>query len=89
MKTGKKLLFALLKGILNSKSCPWPFELHLPPFKTVLSGLQGTSSLVYLDDIIVMGKTFAEHLNDLDLVFSRIRDAGFKITRKVLEKSAT
>ena len=40
---------------------------------------------MYLDDIIVMGKTFAEHLNNSDLVFSRIEDAWLKITRKVLE----
>eukprot|EP00731_Ephydatia_muelleri_P029144 Em0020g788a len=45
----------------------------------VLSGLQWSSCLVYLDDIIFMGKTFEEHLKNLDLVFSRIRDAGLKI----------
>ena len=45
----------------------------------VLSGLQWSSCLVYLDDTIFMGKTFEEHLKNLDLVFSRIRDAGLKI----------
>ena len=34
---------------------------------------------LYLDNIIVMGKTFEKHLKNLDLVFSRIRDAGLKI----------
>ena len=30
-------------------------------------------------DIIAIGKTFEEHLNNLDLVFSRIMEAGLKI----------
>eukprot|EP00731_Ephydatia_muelleri_P039115 Em1119g1a len=45
----------------------------------VLTGLQRTSCLVYLDDIIVLGRTFTEHLSNLGSVFSRIRDAGLKI----------
>ena len=45
----------------------------------VLSDLQWTSCLVYLDGIIVMGKTFEEHLKNLDLVFSCIRDEGLKL----------
>ena len=45
----------------------------------VLSGFQWSSCLVYLDDMIVMGKTFEEHLKNLDLVFSCIREAGLKI----------
>eukprot|EP00731_Ephydatia_muelleri_P006907 Em0003g1155a len=45
----------------------------------VLTGLQWTSCLVYLDDIIVLGRTFTEHLSNLGSVFSRIRDAGLKI----------
>ena len=31
----------------------------------VLAGLQWTNCLVYLDDIIVIGKTFPEHLRNL------------------------
>ena len=45
----------------------------------VLTGLQRTSCLVYLDYIIVLGRTFTEHLSNLGSVFSRIRDAGLKI----------
>ena len=45
----------------------------------VLTGLQWTSCLVYLDDIIVLGRTFTEHLSNLGSVFSPIRDAGLKI----------
>ena len=45
----------------------------------VLSGLQWSNCLVYLDDIIVMGKTFQEHITNMEQVFARIREAGLKI----------
>lgn len=45
----------------------------------ILSGLQWNCCLVYLDDIIVHGNNFQEHLYNLDLVFSRIQKARLKI----------
>ena len=36
-------------------------------------------ALVYLDDIIVFGRSFEEHLNCLDVVIGRLKDAGVKI----------
>ena len=45
----------------------------------VLSGLQWVSCLVYLDDVIVFGKSFEEHLKNMELVFARIREAGLKL----------
>ena len=35
--------------------------------------------LVYLDDIIVLGKTFDDHLLNLAAVFHRLREAGLKV----------
>ncbi|KAI8484061.1 hypothetical protein Bbelb_381790 [Branchiostoma belcheri] len=35
--------------------------------------------LIYLDDIIVFSKSFEEHLDRLDLVFSRLRQYGLKL----------
>ena len=46
----------------------------------VLSGLTYETVLVYLDDIIVFGRTFHEHLNRLEKVFYRIREANLKIS---------
>ena len=46
----------------------------------VLSGLTYEIVLVYLDDIIVFGRTFHEHLNRLEKVFYRIREANLKIS---------
>ena len=45
----------------------------------VLAGLQWSHCLVYIDDIIVFGKTFQEHLSNLQMVFELIRQAGLKI----------
>ena len=42
----------------------------------VLAGLQWSQCLVYLDDVIVLGRTFDEHLSNLESVFRRLREAG-------------
>ena len=44
-----------------------------------LAGLQWTSCLIYLDDVVVFGRTFDEHLCRLDAVLSRIARAGLKL----------
>lgn len=49
--------------------------------KIVLQGL-GTY-LVYLDDIIVMGKMFAEHLTNLKKVLIKLRQANLKLTEEM------
>lgn len=45
----------------------------------VLSGLSPEICMVYLDDILVFGRSFEEHLNRLKMVFDRIRSAGLKL----------
>ena len=44
-----------------------------------LSGLQCISCLVYLDDILVYGKSFDEHLRRLAAVIQRFREAVLKL----------
>lgn len=46
----------------------------------ILQGLVGKICLVYLDDIIVFGKTFAEFITNLDQVLCRLADAGASIS---------
>ena len=46
---------------------------------TVLSGLQWSNCLVYLDDIIILGKSFSHHLTNLQQVFDRLRQAGLRL----------
>ena len=45
----------------------------------VLKGLQWHGCLVYLDDIIVYGRTFQEHLERLTAVFERLESAGLRL----------
>ena len=45
----------------------------------VLKGLQWHGCLVYLDDIIVYGRTFQEHLERLAAVFERLERAGLRL----------
>lgn len=47
--------------------------------KTVLVGLNRSVGLDYLDDIIVTGETFSEHLANLRQVLLRLRDAGLRL----------
>ena len=50
--------------------------------ETVLSGLHWQICLVYLDDIIVYGKSFEELINNLDQVLRRFADAVLKLKPK-------
>ena len=45
----------------------------------VLSGLIGKKCLVYLDDVLVLGRSLEEHLHNLKDVLDAIRDAGLKL----------
>ena len=46
---------------------------------SVLAGLQWTTCLVYIDDVIILGKSFDDHLYNLSQVFNRLRQAGLKL----------
>ena len=63
-------------GVANGPAC---FERLM---ETVLAGLQWKRCLVYLDDIIVFGKTFDEHLSRLEEVLNRLIKAGLKLKVK-------
>ena len=45
----------------------------------VLAGVQWTSCLVNVDDIIIMGKSFEDHLHNLQKVFDHLKHAGLKL----------
>ena len=46
---------------------------------SVLAGLQWTTCLVYIDDVIILGKSFDDHLYNLSQVFNRLQQAGLKL----------
>ena len=43
------------------------------------AGLQWTTCLVYSDDVIILGKSFDDHLYILSRVFDRLQQAGLKL----------
>ena len=45
----------------------------------VLRGIQYKFTIAYLDDILIYSKTFEEHLEHIEAVFTRLRDAGLKL----------
>ena len=49
----------------------------LKPMDIVLQGLDGV--ICYLDDIMVMGRTEVEHLDNLKCVFQRLREHGIRM----------
>ena len=48
----------------------------------VLKGLTTEKCMVYLDDILVMGRSFAKHLLNLREVFDRLREAHLRLKSK-------
>ena len=62
-----------------------PFGLYNTPatfqrlIDCVLAGLQWLSCLVYIDDIIVIGRSFEEHLHHLQQILHHLKSAGLKI----------
>ena len=47
--------------------------------KTILTGWTRSYCLVYLDDVIVIGKSFSEHLYNLKKIFERFHMANLKL----------
>ena len=45
----------------------------------VLAGISWDICIAYIDDLIVLGKSFDDHLNNLDLVLQRLVDHNLKI----------
>lgn len=47
-----------------------------------LAGIPSSRALVYLDDILVMGQNFEDHLISLEMVLSALKEHGFKLKPK-------
>jgi hypothetical protein len=63
-------------GICNT---PATFELLM---EKVIRGLSYESCLMHLDDVIVIGRTFQEHLLNLRNVFQRFLEARLELSRE-------
>ncbi|GBM18800.1 Retrovirus-related Pol polyprotein from transposon 297 [Araneus ventricosus] len=82
----EKTAFTTGQGLWQFKVMP--FGLCSDPatferlMETVLRGLMSEACLVYLDDIIIVGRTFAEHLNNIRKVLQRLQKANLKLSPK-------
>ena len=69
-------LFEFLRMPFGLCNAPATFQCVM---QRVLAGLEGHGYFVYLDDVLVASETFADHLNHLREVFSRLKDAGLRL----------
>ena len=60
-------------GLTNS---PATFQMFM---ELAILGLQCHTCLIYLDDIVVFGKTFVEHMLRVQEILERIKPAGLKL----------
>ncbi|CAK1595301.1 unnamed protein product [Parnassius mnemosyne] len=85
-KDKKKTAFPTGKGLWQFKVMPFGL-CNVPAtferlMELVLTGLIGDACLVYLDDIIIVGRTFEEHLQNLERVLTKIQSANLKLSPK-------
>ena len=77
----EKTAFSLPEGHWEFLSLPFGLAIAPSVFQrvvnSVLVGLIGTTTQVYLNDIIIQGRTFQEHVGNLQQVLDRLREANF------------
>ena len=82
----EKTAFTTYSGLYEFKKMPFGLVNAPATFQrlmeVVLSGLAREGCLVYLDDVLVMGKTMKEHNENLQKVFNRLRAAGLRLKPK-------
>ncbi|GFT01995.1 retrovirus-related Pol polyprotein from transposon 17.6 [Trichonephila clavipes] len=80
----KKTAFTTGQGLWQFKVMP--FGLCNAPatferlMETVLGGLSYEACLVYLDDIITVGRSFEEHLKNIGRVLQKLKEANLKLS---------
>ena len=82
-KSRKKTAFVTHSGLFEFSVMPFGLKNALAMFQrlleTVHSGLIRKTCLDYLDDIIVLGRSFPEHLVNLHNVFLHLRNANLRL----------
>ncbi|GFY12548.1 retrovirus-related Pol polyprotein from transposon 17.6 [Trichonephila clavipes] len=60
--------------------CAMPLQLSKCLMETVLGGLSYEACLVYLDDIIIVRRSFEEHLKNIGRVLQKLKEAYLKLS---------
>ncbi len=85
-KDAYKTSFCTRSGLYEFKVMPYGLCNSPLTFQRLmeglLRGLQWERALIYIDDVIVMGRSFAETLENLRMVLGRFQDAGLKLKPK-------
>lgn len=79
----EKTAFSTTFGHYQYKRCPFGLK-TVPGFfqallNGVLNGLQGTKCFVYIDDVVIFGKSLEEHNDRLIQVMQRFRSSNLKL----------
>lgn len=79
--SGRLLSWSTHRGLYKLNRLPYGTKPACSLFQKIVEKvLQGCKGVVnFLDDIVVTGKTTAEHLENLENVFNKLQDAGFKL----------
>lgn len=77
----QKTAFSVDKGHYEFLRMPFGLKNSPPTFQRVMDNvLRGLDNvIVYLDDILIFSSGLQEHINNLKLVFSRLKETNFKI----------
>lgn len=86
-ETKKLLAWSTHRGVYWMNRLPFGTKPACSVFQgtleRVLQGCRGT--VVYLDDVLVSGATVAEHLENLEQVLVRLKEAGFVLNKQKCE----
>ena len=78
-----KTAFCTTEGLFQFRVMPFGLSNAPATFQRLmdltLAGLQWSQCLVYIDDVIILGKTFQDHLCNLQEVFQHLLEAGLKL----------
>ena len=78
-----KTAFATQSGLFEFKVMPFGLCNAPATFQRlmdlVLAGVQWSHCLVYMDDIIVVGRSFKDHLQNLSVVLQRLKEANLRL----------
>ena len=79
----EKTAFCTYEGLFQFNVMPFGLCIAPTTFQRlmdmVLTGLQRSSCIVYIDNIIIVGRTFDEHLQNLKEVLKQLDNAGQKL----------